>query len=1408
MASIRTGIELQDNFSSVLDNITASVSSAISEMEQMQHTMDAGLDTSAITDATDEIDAATAAARELTEALQDIHAPIINREPPIEPQPAPAAQEEVTPQVLANPPPTPDEITVPVVPEISDIPEVTVSVDPVITEQPQLDVPDEVVVPVTAEITDQPEINVPDELTVPVVAEVTAQPEIEVPDGLVVPVIPEVTQQPEIETPDEITVPVVPEISDIPEPDISSVRDYTNLINLAENALQKIVDVQNQINNQSSATNLLPDGVETQINNVNSEIQRMQAALNYLRENPMDLGAEATLLQLDQLNGAINRTLQEQRELNAQLQSISNLDISPVDIPINADVPDPLVDPDQPPIVIPIQWEGWKSGSEVFTSTGIERFQSEVQATTTALNRLNTAQERIEQTASQLEILPDNATQDIANLGGRLSWITERIQQIENNPLNFGTDEANAELEQLRSQLDAAIDAQNDLNQVLQDMDVSAANAAYLRLSQTVGNTERYIRDNTTEQGQFNRTVQEGISQADKLTNTIKGAVAAYISVQSVGKALDISDQLTLTTSRLDMMNDGLQSTDDLVKMVYAASQDARGSFSDMADVVARFGNNAKDAFSSSAEVVAFADLVQKQMTIAGASTQEASNAMLQLSQALGSGVLRGDELNSIFEQAPNLIQAIADYLDVPIGQIREMASEGELSAGVVKAAIFAASDDINAKFESMPKTWNQIWTAFQNTALMAFQPVLQRLNQFANSDGFQAFVNGAINAMASVANIVLNIFDLVGQVGTFVSNNWAIISPIVYGVVAALAVYAAYLAIIKGMEIASAAATAIHAVAMSAKIGITAALTGSTMAATAAQMGYNGALYACPLVWVIALIIALIAVFYAAVGAVNTLAGTSISATGIIAGAFATLGALIYNVFALIWNIVAAVVEFLVNVWTNPEYAAKAFVVNVGQAFIQFALSLVSGMQTAVGLIVGLFYAFGQGAQNVFATIVNFGIDAITAVVNGWNLGIYEIKSAIVALGTLFLDFLISCLQNNTSTIGTIIGIWYVFKAAAYNVIAYIVNAFIDFVTSIVNLWQSGTYAIKEAFVAIGTLVLKVAESILSTMGGLVSSVINGIIGGVNMALSGLNSVIDTVNMIPGVNIGHLGEMSEVNLDFGASALQGMQDDLQSWLGGEPETWESPWEKWETKDLSEAFSEGQAKADEFVSNSITSLEDAKSNLQDWLGDQPEEWVAPWDKWETKDINDAFEEGKAIGADAVSDAENWLNNASAAMNEWLGTKPENYWEAPTMDFINLSDAAQAGYKFGQGIEDKVSNFDSSDLFSGATLPDLDYNIGSGITDGIDNSGVGDGVGNIADNTSDIKDALDVTNEDLKYLRDIAEQEAINRYTVAEVHIEQTNNNNISSDMDLDGIVDGLTDAVNEAVDEITEGVHE
>ena len=772
-------------------------------------------------------------------------------------------------------------------------------------------------------------------------------------------------------------------------------------------------------------------------------------------------------------------------------------------------------------------------------------FQQEVQSANDMLNTLNTTQAHIAQTAQGMDILPDEAVQDMTTMQQRLSAIQQRIQQIENNPVNMGTDQANAELEQLRGQLNNATQAQNELNDAMQNMDVSAANDAYLRLSQTVGNTERYIRDNVDEQGRFNQEISAGTQQANELTNTIKRAVAAYVSIQSVGKALNISDELVQTTSRLNMMNDGVQTTAELVNMVYAAAQDARGSFSQMADVVARFGNNAKDAFSSSEEVVAFADLIQKQMTIAGASTQEAANAELQLSQALGSGVLRGDELNSIFEQAPNLIQNIADYLDVPIGKIREMAADGELSADVVKAAIFSAADDINSKFNEMPMTWGQMWQSMQNTALIAFQPVLQRLNDLANSEAFQTFVQNAVEAMATLANIVLNIFELVGTVGGFIADNWSVISPIIYGVIGALAVYAAYLGIVKGIEIASAAATAIHSVAMSAKIGVMAALTGQTMAATAAQMGYNGALYACPVVWIIMLLIALIAIIFAVCNAIAKMTGIANSGFGVITGG------------------VNVVIQFF---------------------------------------------------KNLGLTVAN------------------------IALG---IGNAIAALASNMMT---------AFHNAICNVQSWFYN-------------------------------------LLST------------------ACSVIENIAAALNKLPFVSFDYSG-------------------------------------------ISSAADDYAAKASE-----------AAGNKEDYTS-----------------ISDAFNEG--------------FTTFDAFQDGWA------------------SDAFNAGAAWGDGVADKVSNFSLSDVFGQTDIPNVgDYT--SGFNDAIANSGIGDGVGSIDDNTGKIKDSLDVTEEDLKYLRDIAEQEAINRFTTAEINVDMSGmQNTVNSGDDIDGFMTKLTDSVNEAVDNMTEGVHE
>lgn len=810
---------------------------------------------------------------------------------------------------------------------------------------------------------------------------------------------------------------------------------------------------------------------------------------------------------MDELNAAASRPTASsvaQPVVDGGNGQVINVDVNPV-------LPDPLVENPEP-LTLDIQPNAPPTGE---IGQRIENIRNQ-------LNDVLSMQQQIDQTAATVDVLPDEVTNRMSRVNALIEQIQANLAFSVENPFGLGGNEIEQQLSAIERSLNQAVTQQNMLNNA-------------------VGNTGDSINDNIHEQEQFNQEISAGTQQANELTNTIKRAVAAYVSIQTVGKALNISDELVQTTSRLNMMNDGVQTTAELVNMVYAAAQDARGSFSQMADVVARFGNNAKDAFSSSEEVVAFADLIQKQMTIAGASTQEAANAELQLSQALGSGVLRGDELNSIFEQAPNLIQNIADYLDVPIGKIREMAADGELSADVVKAAIFSAADDINSKFNEMPMTWGQIWQSMQNTALIAFQPVLQRLNDLANSEAFQTFIQGAIEAMATLANILLNIFELVGTVGGFIADNWSVISPIIYGVIAALAVYAAYLGIVKGIEIASAAATAIHSVAMSAKIGVMAALTGQTMAATAAQMGYNGALYACPVVWIIVLIIALIAVIMAVCSAIAKMTGIANSGFGVITGG------------------VNVVIQFF---------------------------------------------------KNLGLTVAN------------------------IALG---IGNAIAALASNMMT-------------AFHNAICSV---------------QSWFY------------------NLLST------------------ALSVIEGICSALNKLPFVEFDYSGISSAAD-DYAAKASEaaGNKEDYQS--------------------ISDAFNEG-----------FTTF-------------------------------DAFQDG---------------------------------WE---------SDAFNAGAAWGDGIADKVSNFSLSDVFGQTDIPNVgDYT--SGFNDAIANSGVGDSIGNIDDNTGKIKDSLEVSEDELKYLRDIAEQESINRFTTAEVTINQTNNNNVSSDTDLDGFITALDDAMGEAIESITEG---
>ncbi len=884
------------------------------------------------------------------------------------------------------------------------------------------------------------------------------------------------------------------------------------------------------------------------INSVNLGLSAMED-LHQTMNSPVDMAS------IEAARDSINRATIAVQELDAAMQGLESpstesptapTNSAPVVLPVQPDVPDPLVDqptpvhlpiePEQPePVEVPVHWQS--DNMEVFTSTGVDRFEQEVQSANNMLNTLNQTQSRIAAQAAQTDLFPDNAIADMNNMQNRLQAIQQRIQTIENNPLNMGSDTANAELEQLRGQLDAAMQAQQSLNRAVDNMDVEAVNQVYLRLSQTVGSIERYIRNNVDEQGRFNQELNEGVANADNLMNTIKGAVAAYATIQTARKIIELSDTMTQTTARLDLIVDDGGSVEDLQSKIFESAQASRGSYMATADAISKLGMQASQAFSSNDELIAFTELLNKQFVNAGTSAQGIDSVMLQLTQSMAAGRLQGEELNAVMDNASIIVQDIQRYLQevqgIDASNIKELASEGVITADVIKNAMFYAADETNAKFESMPKTFSQIWTSFQNTALMAFQPVLQRMNEIANSEAFQQFVNNAIEGLSLVAGVALEIFDLLVSIAGAVADNWSWLSPIIYGVAAALAVYYGWLLLTKGAELAAAAVHGVVAVAKGIMAAATMLVTRATWAETTAQYGLNAAMYACPIVWIIVLIIALIALFYAAVAAVNKFAGTSVSATGLIAGVFAILGARIINTFIV-------------------------------------------------------------PVQNMFATFINF-------------------------LGNAFND-----------------------------PIAAIKIAFYDMCLTVIGYIQ-------------------------------------------NLA----NAIESLLNKIPGVTV-----------------------DITSGL------------------------------------------------------------------------DSFYSGLEQAQQAVKDESGWVEYVQK------------------MDYVDYGNAASVGYSFGKGIEQSISNFDPSSLFDTNVPSASDYADLSNFGGAGGLGGIGGGVDDIAGNTGKIADSMDITEEDLKYLRDIAEQEAINRFTTAEITIEQTNHNTVSGKMDLDGIVSGLTDAANEAVDMIAEGVHE
>ena len=464
----------------------------------------------------------------------------------------------------------------------------------------------------------------------------------------------------------------------------------------------------------------------------------------------------------------------------------------------------------------------------------------------------------------------------------------------------------------------------------------------YRRAAQQEQQVTRNIRQSTQAEQQLNASIRGGNDALDDMVGKAKNLAATIGASVGLKKLIELSDQMTSTTARLNFIVDDGGSVKALEAKIMASAQRSRAAYLDTASAIASMGANAGAAFSSNDELIAVMEQVNKQFVIGGASAQGQAAAMLQLTQAMAAGALRGEELNSILENAPGIARAIEQYMGIAEGSIKSYAEKGAVSATVVKNALLSIADETDAKFNGMAMTWGQVWTQMGNIALKVTQPLLTAVNWLA--------------------------------------NNLSVIGPIVLGLGTAFLVFqvAAH-----WTRIAVVATAAYHAVVNLLSIGF-GVLTGNTAAASAAVFTFNSALLASPITWIIMLIAVVIGLLYGVVAIINKVTGSSISATGLICGAIAVAGAFIGNTVIGLLN---ALIQYIWAIFVAPFLGIVEWILNVcNGGFNSFG----DAVANLIGQIIGWFLNLGK----VVTTI----IDAIFG--TNWTAGLESLQSSVTAWG------------------------------------------------------------------------------------------------------------------------------------------------------------------------------------------------------------------------------------------------------------------------------------------------------------------------------------------------------------------------------------------------------------------------
>lgn len=455
-------------------------------------------------------------------------------------------------------------------------------------------------------------------------------------------------------------------------------------------------------------------------------------------------------------------------------------------------------------------------------------------------------------------------------------------------------------LNNIISTMNMVVNSANKVNGATEGMFAPGALEAAKRNLQEAQAQMILIGDATQEvelkQKAHNRELTKAQMLADGIKGKIMAIAGAYAGFKSVKMFVGASDELAQTKARLDSINTSFADSNAFMDAIYQSAKRSRGELMMTADVVAKLSMQAKDAFADNKEAIQFAELLNKTFTLSGTDAAGVQSVMYNLTQAMASGVLRGQDLNAVMANAPMLVQKIADEMNVPVGKIRELAAEGQLSADVVKNALLNASGEINAEFNKMPVTFGQMVTSLKNDFIMAMEPALEVFNKFINSKHFKAFADDAAIAARFIGDMLT--FAIEGFLGlaNMVLIAWEYLKVPILAVVTALAVYNAQLLITKGLHLAVSGLSFLHATAQ----GILSIALGQT---TFAQMALNNALFACPIVWILALIFGIIGGLIMLCKHIFFVGDTTFSVVGGIMGMVAVACTFIYNIFVTVVN-------------------------------------------------------------------------------------------------------------------------------------------------------------------------------------------------------------------------------------------------------------------------------------------------------------------------------------------------------------------------------------------------------------------------------------------------------------------------------------------------------------------------